>query len=941
MLAWGRSDPDLENSASWLWQSLSAQQQARFMTVLGQEAPQFTLPDPSSAVASAPLHRATRALFQRAVEIRKQATPGNPIVCLRHLLAALLTAPQLNAGGSVEPFDQLELDGKSLRRLMLRDLPAWGTRDDRAAWGRLLVLTTDSTLAGRIPRFAAEGLEGPDYLGVEHETEILARYIVARRLDPPLALGVFGEWGAGKSFYMRRMQRHVDKLSGDARKAAAQGRRATYLGGIVQVEFNAWHYGEGNLWASLTAHLFDRLQLAPDDTEKTAEERSQLLTELDKAGGRVLGAELQLRQAEETRAAAEKALEGAQQRAKVAQERADVATLLGAVRQSVRNPVVAQAASEAIDKIRKQGFGNSVSLSPEDITSTVAAVRGVWTRVSAVFRKLWSDIKDPRARRSAWMKASLLVLVPAGAVIFLNQLPGILSQWSAVGGLLGVIGTVGVWIRQLLAQVSGPLQTLEKIEEKAQELADSKSAELRQREAERDQAHKAVEEKREDLNKAESTVKQLNADLERLNPDRRLREFIDARVESDDYRKALGTLALVRRDFERLSKLLQERAVVAPAKSDGALPAERRYGIDRIVLYIDDLDRCSPDRVVDVLQAIHLLLAFPVFVVVVGVDARWVSKALKQRYPWLHDQESDGQPAELPNGPQTRNGARSRAGASPGGASTLDYLEKIFQVPIWLRPLADVELGPLVRGVAHPVEDDRGEESSPAQAASAGGPSVAAGGTPGGAAPSTKVAQSPPGGKAGAAPPKDGVPGGQGRTAPEPSSPEGEKTDMMELSPAEVTELETLAPLYARSPRSVKRLVNSYRLLRALLRPEVAATFLNETEGLSMSRACLEVLAIVVGHPNVGVELLEALLRPGGSRQADAVRESITMTPGSAAANDWHALLPALERLGVMEGTASSLPTYVKAAQLVARFAFRQGRVEPAMAVTASADRPA
>ncbi len=44
--------------------------------------------------------------------------------------------------------------------------------------------------------------------------------------------------------------------------------------------------------------------------------------------------------------------------------------------------------------------------------------------------------------------------------------------------------------------------------------------------------------------------------------------------------------------------------------------------LNRIVLYIDDLDRCPPKRVVEVLQAVHLLLAFELFVVVVGVDAR-------------------------------------------------------------------------------------------------------------------------------------------------------------------------------------------------------------------------------------------------------------------------------------------------------------------------------
>src|SRR4029450_3168764 len=55
----------------------------------------------------------------------------------------------------------------------------------------------------------------------------------------------------------------------------------------------------------------------------------------------------------------------------------------------------------------------------------------------------------------------------------------------------------------------------------------------------------------------------------------------------------------------------------------------------RIILYIDDLDRCPPDTVVKVLQAVHLLLTFPLFTVVVAVDARWVSRALRERFPNL------------------------------------------------------------------------------------------------------------------------------------------------------------------------------------------------------------------------------------------------------------------------------------------------------------------
>ena len=51
--------------------------------------------------------------------------------------------------------------------------------------------------------------------------------------------------------------------------------------------------------------------------------------------------------------------------------------------------------------------------------------------------------------------------------------------------------------------------------------------------------------------------------------------------------------------------------------------------VDRIILYIDDLDRCPENKVVDVLQAVHLLLAFPLFVVVVGVDSEWLLHSLK------------------------------------------------------------------------------------------------------------------------------------------------------------------------------------------------------------------------------------------------------------------------------------------------------------------------
>src|SRR5262249_7011132 len=51
--------------------------------------------------------------------------------------------------------------------------------------------------------------------------------------------------------------------------------------------------------------------------------------------------------------------------------------------------------------------------------------------------------------------------------------------------------------------------------------------------------------------------------------------------------------------------------------------------LERIVLYIDDLDRCPPRRVVEVLTAMQLLLALPLFV---AVDPRWLVRSLEHHH---------------------------------------------------------------------------------------------------------------------------------------------------------------------------------------------------------------------------------------------------------------------------------------------------------------------
>ncbi|MCB1179060.1 MAG: hypothetical protein KDK36_15855, partial [Leptospiraceae bacterium] len=153
-----------------------------------------------------------------------------------------------------------------------------------------------------------------------------------------------------------------------------------------------------------------------------------------------------------------------------------------------------------------------------------------------------------------------------------------------------------------------------------------------------------------------------------------LSAFIQERTEDKTYKDRLGLLAKIRKDFERLSSLMTEYNSEELSSTKLNLNnLDSASHINRIVLYIDDLDRCPPERVVEVLQAVHLLLSFELFVVVVAVDSRWVIQCLRLGYKDLFIGDSidlDG------------DGIIDISRATPH-----DYLEKIFQIPYWLNPI--------------------------------------------------------------------------------------------------------------------------------------------------------------------------------------------------------------------------------------------------------------
>ncbi len=86
----------------------------------------------------------------------------------------------------------------------------------------------------------------------------------------------------------------------------------------------------------------------------------------------------------------------------------------------------------------------------------------------------------------------------------------------------------------------------------------------------------------------------------------------------------------------------------------------------RVLIVIDDLDRCEPDKAVEVLQAINLLLNFDSFIVCMGIDARVITGAVERHYKDL---------------------------LGPAGISGYEYLDKIIQIPFSIPEPNERDLG--------------------------------------------------------------------------------------------------------------------------------------------------------------------------------------------------------------------------------------------------------
>jgi hypothetical protein len=467
-----------------------------------------------------------------------------------------------------------------------------------------------------LPQYAPDRIDSrQDHIGVATEAEAFARLIASCDLTPPLAIALFGDWGSGRSFLMSAVQDRLKALT--ARVADRPQAEVRVWKRIKQIEFNAWEYVQGNLWASLLENIFAQLgsmQLQLVDSWRAPVKEQLEAAQEDVQGGveRVEAALAKVNTLEEHVTQAQRAFETAGQEAAAAAE----------------NKRRLQAEEQA-RKALQQFWGQvAEALAGQSGAELVVAVR-----------EARDELQGGRALAAYWKDwrhvalASLGVLVAPVIAVLLALLPKISPQWAALGGLLSLLPVATAILRAATrwgAAVNKDLQSAEAAVQ--QELAAPVVAAQR----DLDEAREAAATARQELARAEEQLRlsqlhtaDLDSELKSLTPGRILVDFADRR--STEYGRRLGLLGQVRKDLEDLEGSILENnrrllAAEVPPDEVGADDVP-----NRIVLYIDDLDRCPPAKVVEVLEAVHLLLAFELFVVVVAVDSRWLTSALIDR----------------------------------------------------------------------------------------------------------------------------------------------------------------------------------------------------------------------------------------------------------------------------------------------------------------------
>ncbi len=549
-----------------------------------------------------------------------------------------------------------------------------------------------------------------DLLDIENDVRSFALLLAAKDIKPPLAIALFGKWGSGKSFFMEQLSIRVDELAShqtflepdkDKRTQEELANEHVFCKGIVQIKFNAWSYLDANLWAGLVSSIFEKLdeyisQKGKGDAE-IIELRNRLTNNLE-----IFANEKILIQKEKQKLENEKASFDKQLLEHKASKEALVNKIAKTKLSDIVDEIVRKSNISSDVKTKLEEYGISKSridkLSPAELFNEV---------------KSWSSfIKN--LLHFSWPYT--IGFVVAGLVLlFVWVNPSNLASnfFQDIGReITAVITLVGPLFLKFYNSFSKYKKIIAPITDYKNKFNRELEAAKFKYEQDKELLELHIKEKEIAISEAESKIEEIDKQIDDLGytlkhfvAKRAFNSFIKQKVANKEYDAHTGIISIIRKDFEQLSNMFQHvqeenGATINDAeglsnKRIDELFLEDRV-LDRIILYIDDLDRCSDEKVLEVIQAVHLLMAFPLFNVVVGVDKRCVHNALVYRNLLQYQHFVDISQIK-------------KMGISI--ISPSEYLEKIFQIPFQLKdPEEDSIRGMVDALLKEQIEEVRAED---------------------------------------------------------------------------------------------------------------------------------------------------------------------------------------------------------------------------------------
>lgn len=533
----------------------------------------------------------------------------------------------------------------------------------------------------KIAGLISDSDDGLDYLEIDKDVNAFAKVIAAKSFEPPLAIALFGKWGSGKSFFMNKLKTRITKLSEI---------NNIYCKGVVQIHFNAWSYMDSNLWASIVTRIFEELNIYISDNTLGENEKKMVEQELTshlsitKEEISILNNKKQL---------VKKEIDLLKRKRKKIQK--DLSKKISQIKSETIWNVIENVNKEfnAKERILKElNCNQSFSRIKDDIEKNIpeeylSNPEKAYEIVSSRYTFLKEFFKKDK------IFFNLIWLIGILAIIILFP---ILLDWCT-----GKIKTINFIIPQATLSVFITLTAVwkraENVYKDLKPLITSFWNIKEQYEKKIEEATIKYEKERQVLifeikeNKSKILIiseqiqnaERKKTDIEfRINnalATETLYSFIDKRSKSNDYQKHLGIISIIRKDFEILSDLfIGHHKEIDQNGSNNDFKSKFKKPLERIILYIDDLDRCPEENVVQVLEAVNLLMAFPLFVVVVGVDSRWVKNALHKKH--ISQFDNSNKLIEV--------------------LEVSNYLEKIFQIPFHLKDANDNSVKHMIKNLA-------------------------------------------------------------------------------------------------------------------------------------------------------------------------------------------------------------------------------------------------